>query len=568
MSAPQNTVPPPHPPAVQIIPPEKIVGTPQYLACQTTKLKTYLARVPEPGLVEGESPARIRAAVARCDARIREAESVKQRLAPAVNYQVEYALHEAILYRNLVYWRLFRINNLPPEILINIFRYAVWSTSNPTDGVHYRLYLTWVCRHWRSLMLGDLTLWNAIWFRDRPPYERSLAWFERAGTATLDLRINEQDDKWNKNEDAHRFTGEQMSELMDKLFTKLSQIRMLVVIVDNWPPALVVLHKLQEAGRAGMQINIDRFEIHRVGRPYVWIGPGYMPDSHRDPTVLFGGNVTSLNYLCLNGIHIDWNNSPIRNLTNLDLRRMPLDVSPSLSRFQEMLRGCPMLFKLALDGAGPAPEEKQPGHVPVDLLHLKILVLGDFSLSYATYVLMQFNAPHVLDFTIMNMTGEDYAPFISAMTSRFKEVRLLTIYTVEVGMTPQARRALVRWLNSMPSISYLRLAAVKNHVLEAFLTDPRAYDLQPRADTSAGPIARPIICPKLNILEFQSMSGAVIVAFAQARKQLGVPFAKVYVNGPWADQVKPEEVEALRNLASLYIAPMGSNTPEETELMK
>ena len=38
-----------------------------------------------------------------------------------------------------------------------------------------------------------------------------------------------------------------MSDLLDKLFIKVSQICMLVVIVDNWLPAITVLRKLQIA---------------------------------------------------------------------------------------------------------------------------------------------------------------------------------------------------------------------------------------------------------------------------------------------------------------------------------
>lgn len=50
---------------------------------------------------------------------------------------------------------------------------------------------------------------------------------------------------------------------------QLPQIRLLVIAVDNWPPALVVLSRLQELSRSGTAINLERFEIHRVGRPYV-----------------------------------------------------------------------------------------------------------------------------------------------------------------------------------------------------------------------------------------------------------------------------------------------------------
>ncbi|EGO31029.1 hypothetical protein SERLADRAFT_412511 [Serpula lacrymans var. lacrymans S7.9] len=534
-------------------------------ARQEVRLKQFLSSLSEPQPHDPDRSQHVRYVTSCYHSRIYEVEGYKNRVSPEARIKLESILSELRFDRNLIYWRLFRINDLPPEILITILRYVAWSTPIQKQGVKYRLWLTWVCRRWRSLMLGDSTLWSAIWFADPPPYARSMAWFERAGTAPLDLRINERDERWSSNEDDHRFTGEQMSDLLDMLFVKLSQIRMLIVIVDNWPPALVVLHKLQEAGRAGLEINITRFEIHRAGRPYVWIGPGYQPDTHRNPSVLFGGQTRMLDFLCLNGINIDWNQTPLTNLTTIDLRRLALDVSPSLAKFTQLLRDCPRLHKLSLDGAGPAPDARPLVHKPVNLLHLKILVLGDFSLVYLRYLLAQFTAPNVLDLTLMNMNGEDYSPLLAIITPMFREVRLLTLYAIEVGTIPQSKRLLVKWFDSMNRLGLMKLAQIKRHILEALLEDPQQYDEHLPGTTDS---PRRVLCPNFTALEYQVVQADAVVALGQGRKELGVPLKRIYVNEVWVPKVRGEEQTALRTVADLFIAPLGANTVEELELME
>ncbi|KAG2155569.1 hypothetical protein DEU56DRAFT_314284 [Suillus clintonianus] len=470
--------------------------------------------------------------------------------------------------RNIFYWRNFRMNDLPPEIITHIFRIAAWSTSTPADGTHVRLLLTSVCTKWRSLMIQDCTLWSAIWFRDPPPYQRSLEWFKRAGGAPLDIRINEhdadwksKDDDWRYKEDDHRFTAEQMEELIDKIFVKVSQIRMLVLVVDNWPPALVVLQKLQEAAEAGKIINMERLEIHRMGQPFVWLGPGW-----RSPAVLFGGQTRALKYLCLSGVHIDWNATPLSNLSTIDLRKIAMNVAPTLNRFREVLIACPRLQKLSLDGAGPQPSARRPDHVPINLPHLKVLIIGGFSMLYSCYILSQFKAPNVRDLTLMNLTGEDYTTMIAAITGRFRELRLLTLYTVNISPTEGGTKAMVRFLNAMPYLSYLRIASMKWHIIEAFNEDPREYGLGRETATQSLPENRPVLCPNLQTIEFQQMSGTKIAEWAATRKELGAPLRRAYVNSPYVSQITAAEAGIIQEIVGLFIAPLGSTTPEERAL--
>ncbi|KAI6120617.1 hypothetical protein EDD16DRAFT_1574551 [Pisolithus croceorrhizus] len=539
-------------------------GTPGYVALQMQVMKNTLSRAPEP-TDESRHGVLSQELLTQWTEEIKNGELQIRGLGVQVPASV---IHRTVYFKFLklwMYWRSFRLHDLPPEIIANIFRLVVWSTGNPAEGVRQRLWLTWVCRLWRELAIGDATLWNAIWFRDPPPYERSFAWFERAGSAPIDIRLDERNPMWEQNEDQHVFTAEQMSNLLDRLFVKLAQIRMLVVIVDNWPPAITVLRKLQAAGNAGTPISIERLEIYRMGKPYVWVGPGFDSDGHHDPPVLNGGQTQKLNHLCLAGVHIDWSETPLRNLTTLDLRSMPMNVAPSLERFRAILRECPTLNRLALDGSGPRPTEKPFDHVPVDLLHLKTLVLGSFNLPYACFIVSQINAPHLLDLTLMALTGTDYIPLIKLLTPKFTEVRLLTLYGVQVEMTPLGKVAMARWFLSMPDLAYARIAQLKTNVLKLLLDDPGKYR---QVDHAEDYPTDEVFCPDLKTLEVQAMPYATIVDFCRRRKEMGLPITKIYLNPPWAHTLSVQAVRELRSVAAVYVAPVGTNTTEENELLR
>ena len=92
------------------------------------------------------------------------------------------------------------------------------------------------------------------------------------------------------------------------------------------------LAKLRDAGVA--PARLERFELYRTSRPRLWIGPHFEPEEHREPIALCNGSVLpKLNYLCLNGVHIDWNVTHISNLTVLDLRRLAMECNPTLYQF-------------------------------------------------------------------------------------------------------------------------------------------------------------------------------------------------------------------------------------------
>ena len=118
-------------------------------------------------------------ATRRCIERIRVLEAEQAARRPAVDPRIEQALFVRRIDYRTRFPRIFRINDLPTEILTNIMRFVCWSAHDPRSSTRTRLHLTWVCRQWRAVMFDDHTLWNAIWFSDFPNYERSFAWLDR-----------------------------------------------------------------------------------------------------------------------------------------------------------------------------------------------------------------------------------------------------------------------------------------------------------------------------------------------------------------------------------------------------
>ena len=441
------------------------------------------------------------------------------------------------------------------------------------------LRLTWVCQKWRYTAIEDMTLWSIVWFKDRYPYERSFAFLERAGTAPLDIRINERHEAWYKEhmndlddneEDDHPFTAEMMQNVMNKLLLKVRTIRTLVIMVDTWRPALVVLDTLRDYPQ--IPERMERFELHRTGRPWLWVGPMHQSQNlPRSKAISLCGRRTlpRLTYTCFNGVHIWWSALQLSRLYVLDLRRMPLEKCPSFYQFRDTLEGCPQLSKLALDAAGPRWNYEDVVEInlpPVNLPCLATLVLGDFTVLYAIYVLNNFTAKNVIDLTILNMVGSDYGPLIEHLIDRFPEVRVMTMYSLHLFDSIPNKLRMIKWLQSMPKIEILKIARLKKTLLQHFLEDANVWTETKDLFAPKKPFI-PLL-PKLRILEYQSLPFECVSHLVEGRKNIGAPLKRIYVIAPWFAQMEVDEKNWLAKMAQLFQLNPGMPNPEELELRK
>lgn len=455
--------------------------------------------------------------------RIHIIEAQRTQLLPARSSKLDETLLMAHFEYRIHFSRIFRINDLPAKILNDIFHFVVWASVDQNQCVNWHLWLTWVCRHWRELALSDPTLWNAIWFKDVPNFERSFAYFERSANAPLDIRIDDTH--------AKPLTLAELKYVLDGIFKKISNFRIIIIVLQEWDVILFVLHAFCAVKEKNFPMILERFEMHRSGPTYVQIGAGH-EYSELNLIPLFGGaTVPSLKHLSLNGIHIDWVNSVITDLANIDIRRLPLDKSPTLSQFRELIGRSPALQELFLDGAGPSPAGFVQENLvnPILIPSLRVLALGNFSLRFALYVSSHLSTPNVRDLTLLNLGGDDYSELFDAMRSTMPSVRILTFCNIDF-LPDRQKRSIIKWLQYMPQVTYLRIRSVKLPILESFLYDPKTMGPPVDEKTPEQTLEEQSVpCPKLTILEVADNENIeIIIRWAQIRKQLGFPLQKVY----------------------------------------
>ncbi|KAL0951553.1 hypothetical protein HGRIS_008236 [Hohenbuehelia grisea] len=469
------------------------------------------------------------------------------------------------LERDLRFYKLFRVNDLPSEIMSNILRYVIWSATIAPVGILTRYNLAAVCRKWRYLVNEDPTIWNIIGVHGYKDIPRAILWIERAKDATIDLRIDEANMSGG---DRFSFELEHMQTLLAAVIPKLSQLRSFTVIIEQWPAVLLLLDSLRQAGEQGVSFNFDRFEVHRVGHPFVWIGPGYEPEQYRHPITLFGGAPTPrLEHLALNGVHINWNTSHISNLVTLDIRRVALDLCPSLSQFRDMLQSCPNLNRLVLDSAAPYNDVADVGTLqPIPLMNLKDLVICNYSLEYSLLVLRQFVAPNVRRFTIANFRGENYAPLFFLLVGRYPQVRSLTFTNVEMAWSVRCVPLIVKWLSSMPDLQFLRLSKVDRTFLFHFLHDREHPHIYPMPGLA--PPAN-VIAPRLTLLECELIDDiSQLCSFVRARADINAPFQRVFLLDALARLFNFQQAKYLRSMCPVTVKPVGASNPEERAIFE
>ncbi|KAF8922014.1 hypothetical protein CPB85DRAFT_1209399 [Mucidula mucida] len=477
---------------------------------------------------------------------------------------------------NLRFWRLFPINDLPSEILLEILRLAVWSD---THGARVRLAVSSACQMWRGLTLGDQTLWTAIMINtSQYPFDRAFTWLDRAGRANLHIRFDDLE--------RDHIDSERMNMLLDRLFTKVYQLEVLVMIITDWEPLLTLIKRVDEVARRGRPLILKRFEVHRRGDLYEWPGVRRVVVGHEEVTaypVIGGPVVPKLDWLCLNGIHFEWQASSISNLTTLDLRRLPLELAPTREMFRLILRKCPLLFRLSLDGAGPSRGYDPDFHAdPVPLNHLKILLLCNFAPGFVKGITQQFSAPNVQDLQLLSFKKSGYAPVYEYLVGRFPKVNILSIFQNDFP-DPGDLAAFITFLASMPKIRYLRISEVTAVGIAAFMHDPvtmlphigipdehrslfhreNVPSMYEAVNTDAKPI---VLVPELRYMEVQFLRPDLLKAFVESRKAIGYPLSKIYLQNPMMRQITPAYVQDLVDNQICALEPVQGHATVREEL--
>jgi hypothetical protein len=471
-------------------------------------------------------------------------EEAGKRFAPLLYVALTEMITIARLDYSVRFGRLFRINELPAEIMSIIFHDVVWSANDPQECNRSRLALGATCRLWRRLVVGDPTLWNTFCYRVDSPGQLAFSklMVERCGSAPIDIRLKDTPER--------PLSEEDMEDILQDLTSRRSQLRTLSVAVQDWEAGLTLLRWLQAIGSQKLPCNLKRLEVHRLGPPYVQLGPEHAPHSSPfGPLPLFGGAyVPSLRYFAISGLHIDWTRTTLKQLTTLDIRRVPLDSAPDMDHFRDILLECPELDRLVLHGAGPKWRPPAECHPPVTLHKLRSLILADFALNYAQFVLAVLLAPELRELALYGFTGEDYTTLFEQLTGLFPKVRLLTMVSIELAPEEHGAQALVRLFASMPDIRFLQVSKISESFWDAFHFDPKTLTEYPDPIQDCVSDPTHILFPHLNCLDVNYTPWDSLCKFLTLRREVGYGLDKVYIARVYWLELDAEERDTLRQL--------------------
>ena len=489
--------------------------------------------------------------------------------------EVDYELATILYKRKLCLWMTFPIREFPAEILTHIFRYVVWSSTNAEEANFHRLHLTWVCHKFRAVALRDQSLWNSVWTRDRAPWSRSLAFIERAGTSLIDLRIDEKEKRPGSNEVPPTITVDQINHLLDHLLPKISQIRILVVVLHDIKVLEQFQRRFAEGGRPEV---LERYELHETGTS----GLATRRRNKENEGIPLSYHPTpKLRWFCINGTSIAWDRFPSCNLRTLDLRRIGVPACPTPGELYNMLRNSPSLFKLSFDAAGPRMgRDMLLPKSPVFLPNLRELSLADITPSYAVSVLGHIRAPAVRILTFLSLDLS--VSLLNELVGLFPEVRMLSLYSPTTRQDPLdiVQLALLRWFESMPRVQVFKLAdhvlhpnGPSQHIIDVSTMNPSMnwapedvqefYKRQRDAGVAEDALQHPMLWRDLQTFVFQAQAMRSVATFLEKRKAMGYPVNCVYYIQTRREADEMEQQHIVPHTEKFLVVGPQGELPEE-----
>jgi len=456
----------------------------------------------------------------------------------------------------LLLWRIFPINDLPFEILVNIFTLAILSHSS-REVTRSRLAVASVCKRWRRIVLDSPSMWSIIEFKGKPPFNASVLALQRSKNAPLILLIDVRDGLWQKEqiETEGVFTSADMTVLMSHIIPALGRVYELYILCDTWKVVLAALTSLRDVAVPAL----CRFEVLRSGKAYVSFARNTIPPELLQPMTLFRRGAPRLNHVSLDGVHVNWETTPFKNMRNLEMRKMAVEVMPHLKVFRKMMLGSTTLRTLVLEGSGPQwVEEELDGWKPVELPCLENLTLGDFAVDYGVFMLRLFTAPKLRRLTLC-LLEEDCSGLFAKLTGMFPLLTVIFLFDIEVQNDEIARA----FFMSMPKLRYLKTMRMEDGIFNLMLClvpkhncreGTEESEVEMWLDTDLEPI-----CSRLETAECGSgVSYQNAIKLAQGRKNLKMPLRRLLLPLAFFESFPKEESDLLRDTGILSLIPPGS----------
>lgn len=449
----------------------------------------------------------------------------------------------------------FPVNNLPLEVLQHIFSWCI-AGFDPIGVVRGRNAITSVCSLWRDAIRGSPEIWTFIPVIGLGPFDPAFACAKRSKALPLKIHIDQRDPYWNGDEKSYSFGPNDMTSLLDGFSRYYARIEELHVIVDTWTVMQSALSWLHTHPAPPM---LKRLELRRHGPQYVII-EGPPPAGLAVPGMtLFGGSMPPmLKHVNFSGVHVNWDNTALEGLHHLSLRKLAVELAPSLPAFRSILQRSPCLENLLLLDASPVMMEGQEafeGLPPIKLDYLTDLSVGRLTLEHAIYVFSQINAPNLRRLTLSAFNSDDYGPLFKKITGAFPALTVLFVENFET----EDQASMYEFLKSIPNLRYLKIGGLAVEFFQALCS----YVPVPANGNNLGQDAEEQwwpICPYLETVEFTDVEFDVLQWFHDYRCGMGAPLQQLFISFRLLPKLKQADLRWLVDLGSnvVRLVPNGS----------
>lgn len=421
------------------------------------------------------------------------------------------------------------IGRLPNELLSYIFFLIV---NDPAENHLCTLTISHVCFQWRQVALSNGALWARI-VLTFPITDHKIScaktWLLRSRTSPLDILLDVRDPEWGWEEDDHKFRLEHMQSIMQLLITHIERWQIVDMRADTWSPICTFLWHSRGAEAVPL---LEKLSLSRCNAYFTSRNHTFQPTSLRRPIKLFGDIALGrLREVSLVGVHIDWSNPPLNNLTHLTFQYHAHDVMPTLEQFHRILLACPTLLHLSIIGWGPILNGSSEEQVPITL-GLPILSrfsFGFMDTEYATRLLSLLDFPCLTQFKLEDISKLvdpldplDISPLLEWFTTTtyqlsvpshsarlpLNRIRIMEFHDVDTN-----RKTFSDFLQQLTSLHHLGCYNIDDGIIRALISESSSSDFPPTRQL----LEKNWVCPLLAELHCQDVDPETILDIISSR---------------------------------------------------
>lgn len=264
-----------------------------------------------------------------------------------------------------------------------------------------------------------------------------------------------------------------------------------------------------------------------------------------------------LKHVNLSGVHVHWDNTALVGLHHLSLRKLAVELAPSLPAFRSILQRSPCLQNLLLLDASPVMIEGLEafeGLPPIKLDYLTDLSVGRLTLEHAIYVFNQINAPNLRRLTLSAFNSDDYGLLFKKITGAFPALTVLFVENFET----EDQTSMYEFLKSIPNLRYLKIGGLAVEFFQAlcsYVPPPTDNKLGQDAEEQWWPI-----CPYLETVEFSDVEVDTLRWFHEYRSRMGAPLQQLFISYRLVPKLTQADLQWLGNLGPdvVRLVPYGS----------